>query len=131
MPPTVAIRVQLLGRFAVLLPDGRRAGPWSRPTARRLVELLCLRDGHRVGREEAAELLFANLPPAGAANAVAKAISMARAAIGPVGSAGVAALVADRASIWVHESIELRISRTVKAIGPAPAPQIVVAPVPW
>lgn len=105
MPSTV--RIQLLARFNVLLPRGQRAGPWGRPTARRLVQLLALREDHRIGREEAAELLFPDLSPSGAANGVAKALSMARSAIGPVGPDGVPALVSDRASIRVHDTIQL------------------------
>ena len=108
MPPNATLRVQLLGRFGLILPDGRRAGPWGRPTARRLVQLISLRPEHRLGREAAADLLFPDLSPAGSANGVAKALSMARAAIGPVGPGGVPALVSDRTSIWIHETVDLR-----------------------
>ena len=109
MLATPAVRVQLLGRFAVLLPDGRRAGPWARPTARRLVQLLCLRADRRIGRDELAEILFPQLSPASAANGVAKALSMARSAIGPVGPRRVPALEADRSSIWLAEKVDIDI----------------------
>jgi len=104
-----AVRIQLLGRFAVLLPDGRRAGPWARPTARRLVQLLCLRADRRIGRDELAEILFPQLSPASAANGVAKALSMARSAVGPVGPQRVPALEADRSSIWLTEKMDIDI----------------------
>ncbi|HEX6128006.1 MAG TPA: AAA family ATPase [Candidatus Limnocylindria bacterium] len=109
MPASPALRIQLLGRFAVLLPDGRRAGPWARPTARRLVQLLALRTEHRIGREELADILFPELSPASAANAVAKALSMARSAIGPVGPRHVPALEADRGAIWLSEQVDVEI----------------------
>ena len=107
MSSDVRIRVQLLGRFSVLLPGGGHAGPWGRPTARRLMQLVSLRKEHRIGREEAAELLFPDLSPSGAANGVAKALSMVRSAIGPVGPNGMPALVSDRATIWLRDTIEL------------------------
>ncbi|HEX2142637.1 MAG TPA: AAA family ATPase, partial [Candidatus Limnocylindria bacterium] len=106
-PPTLGI--QLLGRFAVVLPDGQRAGPFARPTARRLVQLLCLRPDRRIGREELAEILFPELAPARAANGVAKALSMARSAIGAVGGRHVPALEADRTSIWLSDQVAVQI----------------------
>ncbi len=72
---TAAVRVQLLGGFKVELPDGTEAGPWERPSARRLLQVLVLRERRRIGREELADLLFPDLTPARAANAVSKALS--------------------------------------------------------
>lgn len=95
------IRVQLLGAFAVYRADGSRAGPWGRPPARRLVALLALSPGFRLTREQAAEALFPALPPPAAANALAKAASMARSAMGRSGS-GWHPLSADRSSIWLE-----------------------------
>lgn len=59
------VRVQLLGGFRVELPDGRIAGPWERPYARRLFEVVILRERRRIGREEVADLLFQDLAPPG------------------------------------------------------------------
>lgn len=114
MSHNAVMRVQLVGRFAARLPDGRRAGPWARPSARRLFQLLCLRPGYRVGREEVAELLFPDLAPARAANAVAKALSMARAALGTAAQVGpdgrdTAILMADRMSIWINPGLAVAI----------------------
>ena len=96
------VRVQLLGGFRVELPDGRIAGPWERPSARRLFQIVVLRDRRRIGREEVADLLFQNLPPTRAANAVSKALSMARAALAPFPVLG-----ADRDVIWIDGVLEV------------------------
>jgi hypothetical protein len=54
------VRVTLLGPFTIKL-GGRSAGPWYRPPAKRLCELVMVSPGLRVGREVARELLFAEL----------------------------------------------------------------------
>jgi DNA-binding SARP family transcriptional activator/tetratricopeptide (TPR) repeat protein len=101
------LRAQLFGRFALTRLDDQPVGPWGRPAARRLTQLLCLRADRRIGREEVAEALFPRLAPARAANAVAKALSMARAAIGVTGTSGRPILQADRIAIWVDETVRL------------------------
>lgn len=102
MEPGGPVRVQLLGGFRVELPDGRVAGPWSRPSARRLFQIVVLRDRRRVGREEVAELLFSDLAPARAANAVSKALTMARTALAPF-----PILQADRDVIWLEGRVQV------------------------
>src|SRR3989442_4422488 len=99
-----ALGVRMLDGFAVELADGRRVGPWSRPSARRLVQVLLLPTGHRVGREELAETLFPRLSPERAANAVSKALTLARAALE---RGGPRVLEADRATIWLREDVGL------------------------
>ena len=58
------VRVTLLGRFAITVGE-RQAGPWYRPSAKRLCELLMLSPGLALGREVAQETLFPNLAQAG------------------------------------------------------------------
>jgi DNA-binding SARP family transcriptional activator len=96
--------VRLLGRFQIELPDGRIAGPWRRPSARRLVQLVLVRPGHSVGREEVAEILFPELAPARAANAVSKALTYVRSAVAPC-----SLLAADRNLIYVDDAFEVSI----------------------
>ena len=62
-----------------------RAGPWARPSAKRLAELVLVSPGRRIGKEAACEALFPNLGPQNAANALRKALSMAKAALSPLG----------------------------------------------
>lgn len=105
MPPGTHVRIQLLGPFAVILPDGRRAGPWGRPPARRLVQLLALQPDARLTREAVAAALFPNLVPGRAANAVAKAASLARGALRGDADAEVPLLVGDRTTLWLDRSL--------------------------
>lgn len=104
MPPGTHVRIQLLGPFAVILPDGRRAGPWGRPSARRLVQLLAVQPDARLTREAVAAALFPNLTPGRAANAVAKAASMARSALRGHSDGELPLLVGDRTSLWLDRS---------------------------
>lgn len=76
------------------------AGPWERPVARRLCGLVLVSPGRRVSRTAACEALFPNLAPTEAARALSKALSMAHAALAPLGEAGRAVLQADRTYIW-------------------------------
>lgn len=107
MPAIPVVSAELLGRFAITLPDGRPAGSWQRPTARRLVELLCLRPDRRITRDEVSEMLFSDLTPARAANAVARTLSMARTALRGDPEQPLRFLAADRTAIWVAESVRL------------------------
>ena len=74
------VRVTLLGPFRIKL-DERSAGPWYRPAAKRLCELVMLAPSHRLGRGEARDLLFPKLAPARSANALSRALSLAREAL--------------------------------------------------
>ena len=51
-------------------------------------------------------MLFGHLSPAASANALAKALSLAREALTPLGAGGRALLLADRARIWLDEGTE-------------------------
>jgi DNA-binding SARP family transcriptional activator len=60
------LRANLLGPFSVTL-GGKSAGPWRRPSAKRLCELVLVSSGQRIARETACEALFPNLAGAVAA----------------------------------------------------------------
>ena len=96
------VRVRLLGGFQVVLPDGRVAGPWARPTARRVFQILVLREQHRIGREELTELLFPDVRSDSGANSLSKALSMARAALAPF-----EVIKADRDVVWLTGEIHV------------------------
>src|SRR5271165_5164181 len=93
------MRVTLLGPFAIKLGE-RSAGPWYRPPAKRLCELVMVSPGLRVGREVARELLFADLAPAASANSLSRALSLAREALSTLAKEVPERLRADRAHIW-------------------------------
>src|SRR6201995_5259543 len=96
---TAPVRVRLLGPFSVT-SAGREAGPWPRPTARGLCQLVLVSPGRRISRDLACEELFPGLDPRAAARSVSKALSMARAALAPLGPAGDALRAADLTHIW-------------------------------
>jgi len=101
-----SVRVQLLGQFAITSGD-RTAGPWPRPSARRLCELALVSPGRRVSRDLACEELFPSLDPRAAARALSKALSMARGALSGLGEQGSALLAADLGHIWVSSAVEV------------------------
>ncbi len=102
------LRAKLLGPFSITLGD-LRAGPWARPSARRVCELLLVSPGRRVGREAACELLFPNLGPEQAAAALSKALSMARAALSGLGEPARELIRADRGHIWIDPECDLEV----------------------
>lgn len=77
------------------------AGPWPRPSARRLCALLLVSPGRRVSRDLACEELFPRLEPRAAARSLSKALSMARTALAELGGGGAALLGADLTHIWL------------------------------
>ena len=93
------VLVTILGPFTIKLGE-RNAGPWYRPPAKRLCELVMVSPGLRVGREVARELLFADLGPAASAKALSRALSLAREALSMLGEEVAGRLRADRAHIW-------------------------------
>jgi len=93
------VRVSLLGPFAVTVA-GRSAGPWPRPSARRLCELVLVSPGRRVSRDLACEELFPGRDPRAAARSLSKALSMARAALAELGEPAASLLAADLDHIW-------------------------------
>jgi adenylate cyclase len=102
------VRVTLLGPFTIKLGE-RGAGPWYRPPAKRLCELVMVSPGLRVGREVARELLFADLGPVASANALSRALSLAREALSALGEEVAGRLRADRAHIWFSADAPLDI----------------------
>lgn len=100
------VRVQLLGQFAVSA-GGRVAGPWPRPSARRLCELLLVSPGRRIRRDVACEELFGDRDQRAAARALSKALSMARVALGELGDPGSSLLAADLTHIWIAGHVEV------------------------
>ena len=105
---TRPVRVTLLGLFSIGLGE-REAGPWPRPSAKRICELVFASPGYRVGREAACELLFANLGPAEASNSLSRALSLAHAALLPLGTEAARLLSANRTHIWVPEDIHVEV----------------------
>ncbi len=95
---------RLLGEFAITAGD-RTAGPWPRPSARRLCALLLVSTGRRVTRDLACDELFPRLEPRTAARSLSKALSMARAALAELGEPGTALLGADLTHLWLSPAI--------------------------
>jgi class 3 adenylate cyclase/tetratricopeptide (TPR) repeat protein len=104
--PEQAVRVQLLGQFAITSGD-RVAGPWPRPSARRLCEFVLVSPGRRVSRDLACDELFPRLDPRAAARALSKALSMARGALTGLGEPGASLLAADLGHLWVSPAVEV------------------------
>ncbi|MBV9449291.1 MAG: AAA family ATPase [Streptosporangiaceae bacterium] len=100
------VQVRLLGPFAVTV-GGRSTGAWPRPSARRLCELVLVSPGRRVSRDLVCEELFPDLDPRTAARSVSKALSMARAALSPLGGSASTLLEADLVHIWASPSAEV------------------------
>jgi DNA-binding SARP family transcriptional activator len=94
-----AVKVRLLGPFAVV-SGGHVAGPWPRPTARRLCMLVMVSPGRRVSRDLVCEELFPGLDPHAAARSVSKALSMARSTLAGLGGTAASLLEADLSHIW-------------------------------
>jgi len=99
-PGEARVRARLLGPFAITLGD-RSAGPWPRPAAKRLCELVLLSPGRRISREVATETLFGYLGPRASANAMYNALSMARGVLAALGGPAAAMLGTDRTHIFI------------------------------
>jgi len=111
----VAVRVRLLGPFSVV-SGGRAAGPWPRPSARRLCQLVLVSPGRRVSRDLVCEELFADLDPRAAARSVSKALSMARAALSNLGEPATTLLEADLTHIWANPAVEVDAAKHEQAL---------------
>ena len=107
-PCGVAVRANLLGPFSVTV-GARTVGPWPRPSAKRLLELLFISPGRRTGRGGACEALFPHLGPAAAARELSKALSMARATLSRLGTEAAGLIQADRTHIWADPGTPLEI----------------------
>jgi len=110
--PASRMRVVLLGAFTIRL-GARSVGPWYRPSAKRLCELLMLSPDLTLAREVAREALFPNLSPAASASALSRALSLARDALSALGEEGPRLLRSDRARISVADEIPLEIDLVV------------------
>jgi adenylate cyclase len=117
-PVQAAVVVRMLGPFA-LSCGGREAGPWQRPTARRLCQLVLVSPGRRVSRDLACDALFPGLPPRAAARALSKALSMARAALAPLGEPGASLLSASLTHIWADPGATVDADEQRAALGAA------------
>jgi DNA-binding SARP family transcriptional activator len=102
------LQATLLGPFSLTL-EGVAAGPWARPSARRLCELVLVSPGWRIGREVACEVLFPQLEAGAAANALRKALSMAKVALSTLGGDAAQLLKADRSRIWAQDGLGLEV----------------------
>jgi class 3 adenylate cyclase/tetratricopeptide (TPR) repeat protein len=98
----------LLGQFSITA-GAKTAGPWARPPARRLLELLFISPGRRIGRAAACGTLFPHLGPAAAARELSKALSMARTALSPLGKEAAGLIQTDRAHVWADPGIPLEV----------------------
>ena len=105
-PAGQTVRVTLLGPLAVTAGN-RVAGSWTRPSARRLCELLLVTPGRRMTRDLACAELFPRLAPRAAARSLSKALSMARAALADLGEPGAALLGADLTHVWLSPGLEV------------------------
>lgn len=92
--PARVLRATLLGPFSLALGD-LAAGPWARPSARRLLQLVLVSSGHRVSREVASEALFPHLDRVAAANSVSRTLSMTKHALSSLGPDAVELLVVE------------------------------------
>jgi DNA-binding SARP family transcriptional activator len=97
-PQELALQVTLLGPFSISW-GARNAGPWPRPSAKRLCELVLVSPRKRVSRDFACEALFPGQGPENAARALAKALSMARGVLAELGAPADGLLGMDRANI--------------------------------
>ncbi len=100
------------GPFSVT-SGGVAAGPWARPSARRLCELVLVSPGWRIERQVACEVLFPQLEAGAATNALRKALSMAKVALSALGGDAAQLLRADRSRIWAHDGLGLELDLSV------------------
>jgi class 3 adenylate cyclase/tetratricopeptide (TPR) repeat protein len=116
-PCAAEVQVRLLGSFRVCFGE-LEAGPWPRPTAKRLCELVLISPGRRISRDLACELLFPDHAPADAGRALAKALSLARRFLAGLGEPGAQLLQADRANIWAmpRPALEIDTERHEEAL---------------
>lgn len=106
--PTGPVRATLLGRFSVAYA-GKEAGPWARPPARRLLQLVLVSPGHRVSREAARAAIFPSRGREQGTRSLYQALSMARSALSAFGQIGGDLLQADRAHIWLNPAFQVEV----------------------
>ena len=106
-PDASLVQVKVLGQFSISV-GANSAGPWPRPTAKRLCELVLLSPGRTLRRDLACEVLFPHLGRNGAA-ALSKALSTARATLSRLGGPGSTLLQADLVNIWVSPDVTVSV----------------------
>ncbi|HTV10431.1 MAG TPA: AAA family ATPase [Acidimicrobiales bacterium] len=109
-PGERGLKVRLLGAFAISV-EGREAGPWPRPSARRLCQLVLVSPGRRVSRDLACEELFAHLAARAAARELSKALSVARSVLGELGEPAAGWLQADLGHIWAAPGADVDVEK--------------------
>ena len=108
-PPATVLSALLLGQATVWIGEDRsRPIAWSTRAARRLGLLFLATPEKRLSRERALDLLWPDLPPPAARNALAKALHGVRLALSPVAANG-RAIEADRATIAIAPGLSLRV----------------------
>jgi len=105
----------MLGPFAVTA-GGLAAGPWQRPSARRICALVLISPGRRITRDAACDRLFPGSPPRAAARSLSKALSMARAALAPLGDHATSLLSADLTHLWAASDAWVDVEEQVRAL---------------
>jgi class 3 adenylate cyclase/two-component SAPR family response regulator len=98
------LSVKLLGPFSVTT-GYVTAGPWSRPPAKHICQLVFVSPGRCITRDAVCEELFPSLSPAQAAKALSKALSLARSALSRLGDGAPRLLQADRTNIWADPGV--------------------------
>ena len=124
-PESQVVTVRLLGPFTITV-SGRVAGPWSRPTAKRLCELVFLSRGRRVSRDFACEELFPGLGAHAALRALSGALSRARSVLSELGEPAAGLLQADLGHVWASPEAAVEVDleaheeklRAALAMGP-------------
>ena len=106
-PDASFVQVKLLGQFSLSV-GANRAGPWPRPPAKRLCELVLLSPGRTISRDRACEVLFPHLGRNGAP-ALSKALSMARATLSRLGEPAASLLQADLVNIWASPDVTVSV----------------------
>ncbi len=102
----LALCARMLGPFAIYRGDNV-AGPWPRLSAKRLLALVLLSPKRRIAREVASEVLFPDLAPLSAANALYNALSSARTVLSAFGAPAI--LVANRTDIYISPAAPLSV----------------------
>lgn len=130
------MQARLLGPFRLFCAT-REVGPWPRPTAKRLLELVLVSPGRHITRDLACEALSPGHGATEANRALIKALSMARSVLAGLGGPDGDLLCSDLTSIWLAPRIQLDVdaehheealkSALAMSQGPAQDDQLVVS----
>jgi DNA-binding SARP family transcriptional activator len=112
LPSGAAMHV--LGTFELRLPDGRTAGPWNPPTSRRLLQLLAIRPGHHIRRDDVSEVFFAGQTASRAGTSIARALAGIRRATSPF-----EVVRADRSMIALEPAVVVDVDTAVADLASA------------